>query len=197
MFTSIWKYRSFTKRIVYRSQRWQLVCALVTVKLYHRFLKSLQILAMIQMHLQFLGHRALRESRPALQESCSTRQESRSMGRVSREGGNLLFSSTVDIPFESKDNYTILQMYIIQWCEYYMRCYWLCPWSIREQSYTVYMDDVTGNLFFCFVLFLHTVLKCLWDYLTISRQRQREYHRIVTETKPRWLFADIHVTWGD
>ena len=53
-------------------------------------------------------------SRPALQESCSTRQESRSMGRVSREGGNLLFSSTVDIPFESKDNYTILQMYIIQ-----------------------------------------------------------------------------------
>ena len=26
------------------------------------------------------------------------------MGRVSREGGNLLFSSTVDIPFESKDN---------------------------------------------------------------------------------------------
>ena len=69
---------------------------------------------MIQMHLQFLGHRALRESRPALQESCSTRQESRSMRRVSQEGGNLLFSSTVDIPFESKDNYTILQMYIIQ-----------------------------------------------------------------------------------
>ena len=69
---------------------------------------------MIQMHLQFLGHHALRESRPALQESCSARQESRSMGPVSREGGNLLFSGTVDIPFESKDNYTILQMYIIQ-----------------------------------------------------------------------------------
>ena len=39
----------------------------IMVKLYHRFLKSLRILAMIQMHYkQFLGHRTLRESCPAL-----------------------------------------------------------------------------------------------------------------------------------
>ena len=34
-------------------------------------------------------------------------------------------------------------------------------------------------------------------YLTISRRRRREYRRIVTETKSRWLFANIHVAWGD
>ena len=158
MFTLIWKYRSFTKRIVYRSQRWQLVCALVTVKLYHRFLKSLQILAMIQMHLQFLGHRALRESRPVLQESCSTRQESRSMGCVSREGGNLLFSSTVDIPFESKDNYTILQMYIIQWCEYYNCAVIGCAHDLLEnrELYSVHGWRHRKLVFlFCFV-FAHS-----------------------------------------
>ena len=39
------------------------------------------------------------------------------MGRVSREGGNLLFSSTVDIPFESKDNlyYTTDVYYTMMW----------------------------------------------------------------------------------
>ena len=35
------------------------------------------------------------------------------------------------------------------------------------------------------------------DYLIISRPRRREYLRIVTETKSRWLFNDIHVAWGD
>ena len=34
-------------------------------------------------------------------------------------------------------------------------------------------------------------------YLTISRRMRREYRRIATETKSRWLFADIHVAWGD
>ena len=41
----------------------------------------------------------------------------------------------------------------------------------------------------------------LWNrhcyQLTISRRRGREYRRIVTETKSRWLFANIHVAWGD
>ena len=32
------------------------------------------------------------------------RRESRNMGRVSGEGGNLLLSSTVHLPLESKDN---------------------------------------------------------------------------------------------
>ena len=31
----------------------------------------------------------------------------------------------------------------------------------------------------------------------ISHRRQCEYRRIVTETKSRWPFANIHVTWGD
>ena len=56
------------------------------------------------MHLQFLGHCALRELHPALQESRSTWRESHGMGSISREGGNLLLSITVDLPFESKNN---------------------------------------------------------------------------------------------
>ena len=35
----------------------------------------------------------------------------------------------------------------------------------------------------------HSVI-LLYYYLTI---RRREYRRIVTETKSRWLFANIHV----
>ena len=52
---------------------------------------------MIQMYLQFLGHRALRESRPALQNRIA-RNENRvahNAVRILREGGNLLLSSTV------------------------------------------------------------------------------------------------------
>ena len=42
---------------------------LVTVKLYHRFLKLLKNFRMIQMYLQFLGHRVQRESRCARRDS--------------------------------------------------------------------------------------------------------------------------------
>ena len=41
---------------------------------------------------------------------------------------------------------------------------WLCPWSIRVQSYTAYMDDMTGN---CFVLFCSTYGAQFWNVCEI------------------------------
>ena len=45
-----------------------------------------------------------------------------------------------------------------------------CPWSIRVQIYTAYMDDVTGNLLSFFVFNKwHAILKCLWDYFRLKQ----------------------------
>ena len=41
---------------------------------------------------------------------------------------------------------------------------WLCPWSIRVQSYTAYMDDMTGNFF---VLFCSTYGAQFWNVCEI------------------------------
>ena len=119
------------------------------------------------------------------------------MGHVSREGGNLVLSSTVDVPLESKDNvyYTTDVYYTMTWMP---RAVIGCTHDLLEYR-AIQHTGMTSQETCFFVLFniWHTVLKCLWDYLTISHRRQHEYQRIVTETKSRWLFADIHVTWGD